>query len=428
MEHGLWNAFWLRFRSLVKRRNLDRDLEDEVAFHLAMREQKNREMGVGCEEAGYAARRQFGNVNNVRERSREVWTFVSAEALWRDFTYALRTLAKKPSFAATAIVTLGLGIGSSTAIFSVIENVLVELFPYPDADRFMTLEIHDTGRSQSTGRAEYPGPEFLDYVDKNQVFDRVIANASEDVLHNLGDGVERFHGVLVTPDTFEFFGIPTMRGRVLQPADYEPGAPPVFVLRYKAWITSFAGDPGVVNRTFVLNGVSRTLVGIMTPRFAWGDGDVWLPEKPARSETPAVAGEFPPVWYLIGHLKPGVSVGQAQADLTVVANQLAKIYPKNYPPHFAVEVVSFTDMVVGRFRSTLYVTMAAVALLLLIGCANVANLILARAAAREREFATRAALGASRSRLVRQLLVESSVLATCGAGLGVALASAGLNL
>jgi putative ABC transport system permease protein len=427
MEQGLWNAFWLRFRSLVKRRNLDRDLEDEVAFHLAMREQKNRESGVGCEEAGYAARRQFGNVNNVRERSREVWTFVSAEALWRDFTYALRTLAKKPSFAATAIVTLGLGIGSSTAIFSVIENVLVEPFPYPDADRFMTVEIHDTGRSQSAGRAEYPGPEFLDYVDKNHVFDRVIANASEEVLHNLGDGVERFHGVLVTPDTFEFFGIPAMRGRVLQPADYEPGAPPVFVLRYQAWITSFAGDPGVLNRTFVLNGVSRTLVGIMPPRFAWGNGDVWLPEKPTRSETPAVAGEFPPVWYLIGHLKPGVSVGQAQADLTVVASQLAKIYPKNYPPHFAVEVVSFTDMVVGRFRSTLYVTMAAVALLLLISCANVANLVLARATAREREFAMRAALGAGRWRLVRQLLVESSVLATCGAGLGVALASAGLN-
>jgi putative ABC transport system permease protein len=421
------NEIWQRLHGLVGRRRLDRDLEDEVAFHLAMREQKNVAEGLAADESRYAARRQFGNPTMVKERTREVWTFTWMETLWRDFTYALRTLRNKPGFAAVAIATLALGIGASTAIFSVIDNVLVAPFPYPDAKRFMTVEIHDAGRSESPGRAEYSAPEYLDYIEKNQVFDLAIADAAEEVLYNVGEGVERLRGILVTPNTFEFFGMPALLGRVMQPADYEPGAPPVFVLRYKTWISHFGGDAGALNKTFVLNGVARTLIGIMPPRFGWGDGDVFIPVKPTRSETAVVAGEFPPVWYLMGHLKPGVSVQQAQADLTVVANQLAKIYPKSYPPHFVVKVVSATDMVVGNFRATLYLTLGAVALLLVISCANLANLLLARATTREKEFAVRAALGASRSRLIRQLMVESLILSVCGGALGVALAAVGLN-
>ncbi len=410
-----------------KRKQLERDLDDEVAFHLAMREQKNRATGLDADDARYAARRQFGNATILKERTRSVTTFVSLETLWRDFTYALRTLAKKPGFTAVAVVTLGLGIGASTAIFSVIENVLVAPFPYPDAKHFMTVEIHDAKRPEATGRAEYSAPEYLDYIENNHVFDLAIADASEEVLYSVGEGVERLHGVLVTPNTFEFFGLPALRGRVLGPADYEPGAPPVFVLGYKAWMSEFAGDPAVLNKSFVLNGVARALVGIMPRRFGWGSGQVFIPVKPARSETPVALGGFPPVWYLMGHLKPGVSVEQAQADLTVVANQLAKVYPKSYPEHFVVKMVSATDMVVGHFRATLYVTLGAVALLLLISCANLANLLLARATTREKEFAIRAALGAGRWRLVRQLMVESLILSACGGALGIALAAVGLN-
>jgi predicted permease len=390
------NRLRQRLRAAVKRRQLERELDDEVAFHLAMRAQKNVVEGLPPEESCYAARRQFGNPTILKDRTREMWTFTSLETLWRDFTYALRTLRKKPGFTVVAVATLALGIGASTANFSVIENVLVSPFPYPDAQRFMTVEIHDAGRSEAPGRAEYSAPEYLDYVEKNHVFDLAIANASEEVLYNVGEGVERLHGVLVTPNTFEFFGMPAMLGRVMQPADYEPGAPPVFVLGNKAWMSHFAGDPAALNKTFVLNGVSRTLIGIMPRRFGWGDGDVFIPVKPTRTDTPVVAGEFPPVWYLIGHLKPGVSVQQAQADFTVVANQLAKIYPKSYPEHFVVKIVSATDMVVGNFRMTLYLTLGAVALLLLISCANLANLLLAGATTREKEFAVRAALGASR--------------------------------
>jgi putative ABC transport system permease protein len=423
---GSMNQIWLRLKALMRRKELDRDLDDEVAFHLTMREEKNRAAGNHADEARYAARRQFGNVAVLKETAREIWTFAPLEDLWRDFTFALRTLRKRPGFALTAILTLGLGIGASTAIFSVIDNVLIHPFPYPGADRFMGMEIHDPNRGEVQGRVEYPGPEFLDYVEQNHVFDRTIANAGADILYNLGDGAIRFHGVFCTPGTFEFFGMPALVGRPMEPADYEPVAPPVFVLRYKTWIANFGGDPNILNKTFLLNGVSRTLIGIMPPRFAWGDGDVYLPVKPTRS-TAAVNGEFPPVWYLIGHLKPGLSVSQAESDLTIVANQLKQIYPRSYPEHFSIRLFSFTDMVVGRFRSTLYLTLAAVGLLLLIACANVANLMLARATAREREFALRVTLGASRWRVIRQLLVESLILSAGGGALGVALTAAGLH-
>ena len=346
----------------------------------------------------------------------------------QDIRYALRNLRKSPGFAFVAMITLALGIGASTAIFSVLENILIEPFPYPDAQRFMSVQIHDSERTEPGGRGGYSGPEFLDYVTQNQVFDRVIANDGVDVLYRTSEGTQLLKGNSITPGTFEFLGMPALLGRVAQPADYGQGAPPIFILRYKTWVKEFAGDPSVLDKTFILNGTQRTLVGIMPPRFGWGDADLWIPEKPLNAQAnTAVAGAFPRYWFFLGHLKPGVSHSQAVADLTVVANRLSKIYPKDYPKHFSVEIVSLTDLVVGQFRTTLYIVLAAVGLLLLIGCGNVANLLLARATTREKEFAIRSALGASRRRLVRQLLVESMILALGGAVLGTLLAWGGLN-
>jgi putative ABC transport system permease protein len=348
--------------------------------------------------------------------------------LGQDIRYALRNLGKTPGFAIVAMITLALGIGASTAIFSVIDNILMEPFPYPDAQRFMSVLIHDTERSEPGGRAAFSGPEFLDYVGQNHVFDRAIANGNVDVLYRSGEGTERFDGNYVTPGTFEFLGMPALLGRVMQPADYEPGAPPVFVLRYKTWVKHFGADPRIVNKTFVLNGTARTLIGIMPPRFGWGDADMWIPAKPSKAVTnSAYAGAFPQFWFLLGHLKPSVSMKEAQSDLTVVAQRLATVYPKDYPKHFSVQIESLTNLVVGRFRTTLFIVLAAVGLLLLIGCGNVANLLLARATTREKEFAIRSALGANRWRLIRQLLVESMMLAIGGAAVGTLLAWGGLK-
>jgi len=327
-----------------------------------------------------------------------------------------------------AVLTLALGIGASTAIFSVIDNILMEPFPYPDAQRYFSVQIHDTERSEPGGRGGYTGPELLDYMEQNHVFDRAIANDQTDVLYRSGEGTERFDGNFVTPGTFEFLGMPALLGRVMQPADYEPGAPPIFVLRYKTWVKSFGSDPTIVNKTFVLNGVSRTLIGIMPPRFGWGNADMWIPAKPSRAATGRViAGAFQQHWWMLGHLKPGVRVKEAEADFTVIAKRLATVYPTEYPKHFTVQMESLTNLVVGRFKTTLFIVLAAVGLLLLIGCGNVANLLLARATTREKEFAIRSALGASRRRLVRQLLVESLILATGGAAVGTLLAWGGLK-
>ena len=347
-------------------------------------------------------------------------------SLWQDLHFAGRNLRKSPGFAIVAMVTLALGIGASTAIFSVIENVLMEPFPYPDAKHFVSVQIHDTEQNRPGGRGGYSGPEFLDYIEQNHVFDRVIGNDQEDILYTYGEGTDRFSGGMVTPGTFEFLGMPALVGRVMQPADYEPGAPPVFVLRYKTWVNRFNADPSILNKTFVLNGTARTLIGIMPPRFAWGDADLWLPEKPSRANTTTLIG-YNRYWFFMGHLKPGVTEGAAQADLAILAQHLSTVYPKDYPKHFSVEVQSLTDLVVGRFRTTLFIVLAAVGLLLLIGCGNVANLLLARATTREKEFAIRAALGAGRWRLVRQLLVESLILAVGGAAFGALLAWGGLK-
>jgi predicted permease len=420
-------AFTAKVLGLFGRREGDGEFDEEVREHLQLLVERFVAQGMSRQDAKAAARRQFGNTTRLREDRRELRTLVAVEDLWRDMRYALRSLGRSRAFAAVAIATLGLGIGASTAIFSVIDNVLLEPFPYKDAGRLVFLRIHDTTQAQDDGRQGYTSNEFLEFAQQNHVFEGVIAASDDLVLYKSGDGVEQFDGAVVTPGTFEFFGMPALHGRAMQLADYQPGAPPVFVMRYKTWMARFNGDPGLLNKTFVLNGTARTLVGIMPPRFGWFDADVFIPETPVPGASTGYAG-LPARWFLLGHLKPGVTKEQAAADATVIASRLAKINPQGYPANFEVLVKHLGDTVIGRFESTLYTILVAVGLLLLIGCANVANLMLARATSREKEFALRAVLGAGRARLIRLLLVESLVLAIGGAALGVLIAWGGLKL
>jgi putative ABC transport system permease protein len=415
-------AFAAKLRGFLRGHQPDDEFDEEIQEHVRLLAERFVAQGMSREEAGIAARRQFGNTTVLQEDRRALQTLPSIEALWHDLRYALRGLGKSPGFAAVSIVTLGLGIGAATAIYSVIHNVMLAPFPYRNADRLVFPRIYDPQQGPEIGRQGYAAAEVLEFIGSSHVFDATTAALGEGVLYRHRTGTEYLDGALVTPGTFEFFGLPALHGRVLRPSDYEPGAPPVCVMRHKTWIERFGGDPSILNTTLVLNGTPRTLVGIMPPRFGWYAADVFLPATLTGRD--AKAREY---WFLVGRLKPGVSIQQAQAQLTVIAHRLAKTYPEVYPQNFGVHVGMLGDSVVARIRPTLYTALAAVALLLLIACSNVANLLLARATAREKEFALRTVLGAGRTRLVRLLIVESLVLAIAGAAMGIFLAWGGLK-
>jgi putative ABC transport system permease protein len=404
-----------------QRRGDEFEFDAEIQDHMRRLADRYVSQGMSRAEATDAARRQFGNITMLREDRRELQTLASVEAWWRDLRYALRVLWKDRGFAVVSIVTLGLGIGAATAIFSVVYNILLAPFPYPAAERVVFPRIHNVQQGEGAGRQGYRPAEVLEFAENNHVFDGIAAAFGEAVRYNRGDGTEVFVGARVTPGSFEFFGMPALHGRVMLPDDYEPASPPVFVMRHRTWMERFNGDLSLLGKTFVLNGTARTLVGIMPPRFGWYNADLYIPQKLTRD------ANTPPFWFMLGRLKPDVSIEQAQAELTVIANRLAKMFPQDYPRNFTVQVRSQVDSSVSRFRPTLYTVLAAVGLLLLIACSNVANLMLARATMREKEFALRVVLGAGRARLVRLVMIESLVLAAGGAMLGILLAWGGLR-
>ena len=343
--------------------------------------------------------------------------------VWRDVRYGFRGLVRRPGFTLIAMLTLALGIGSAAAIFSVIQNVLLDPAPYADVERIAYVQIRDASRSEPGGRTGFQVPEFLDYQEQSQVFEDVIGGGFEDALLTTKDGTLQFAAGLVTPNTFRFLGVPPQLGRGIVDSDVEPGAPQVFVMSHKMWVAQYSQDPGVIGRTFVLNGVPTTCVGVMPPRFTKQAADLWKPMKVDRAD-PAQQRRF---IVFQAKLKRGISFERATAEMDLVARRIAKLYPDNYPPKFTVHVVSWVDGLVRQFRTTLYTLFAAVGVLLLIACTNVANMLLARAAAREKEMAIRTSLGAGRWLLVRQLLIESLMLAFGGAALGCVFAYAGIQ-
>jgi putative ABC transport system permease protein len=333
---------------------------------------------------------------------------------WNDVRYGFRGLISQPTFTALAVFTLALGVGSAAAIFSVIQNVLLDPAPYKDIDRVTYVQIRDVTSRSPTGRFWFQLPEYLEYERQSTVFEDVIGGTGQDILLRTDDGTEQFAGSLVTPNTFAFLGVAPLIGRPIVESDGHAGAPPVFVMSHKMWVARYSADPGVVGRTFVLNDRPFTCVGVMPPRFTKGGADLWLPIVLERADEEMRNRYFS----FQGKLKPGVTLDQVTVQMDVIARRVAQEYPNNYPKRFTVQAVSWLDTLVRQFKTTLYTLFAAVGVLLLIACSNIANMLLARGSTRDKEMAIRVSMGASRWLLIRQLLVESLLIALGGALLG----------
>jgi putative ABC transport system permease protein len=350
----------------------------------------------------------------------------------QDIRFAFRQLRKSPGFAAVAVSTLALGIGASAIIFSVVYNGVLYPFPYRSADRLTAIEILDT-EHPDRGHGWYHLDEVAAFRSGNHSFEDILAYGMfPSLVYLRRDASEMLNGVAATPNARDFWGVPPLLGRWFGEQDVQSGAPLVVLLNYRFWNREFHGDKNVLGQSIILNNKPRVIIGVMPPRFQAVGADVYLPVSWTRPEPAHDRSDWdleePLRFWATGILKRNVSFETAEADIAVIARQLAPKYPEDYPKKFRVNMKFLNDVVLGGVKQTLLLLFVAVGLLLFISCSNVAGLLLARASARTKEISLRAAVGASRLRLIRQLLSESLVLAVIGCALGCALAYAGLRV
>ncbi len=372
--------------SFWRRKKRETELNEEVRSHLEMAARERVEKGEEKKEAERAARREFGNVGLVKEITRDVWGRRWLRDAADDARYGLRMLGKNPGFAIVAILSLALGIGATTAVFSVVYAVLVNPYPYANSDRMVHLVVHDTNGNRRY--VNLNGPQLQQLRQATSV-ESSAAMDGWDLTTTEGDLPENVQGVYFTSNAFVHFGVPTLLGRGLLPSDAPEGQDPenVVVLGYQFWQRHYGGDPDIVGKNIQLVHKSYSVVGVVRPRFTWGDGEVYLPLK--------VTADTARTYFPMIRLKPGVTRAAANAEFQSLLEQFAKQTPTHFPEHFRMAIEGLNDHFVTDIGGTLYLLLAAVALLLLIGCGNVSILLLARGTARQHELAVRSAIGAA---------------------------------
>jgi len=413
-----WHRFW-------RSKQMEEQLEKELRFHIDQHASDLIAHGLTPADARRRARLDLGGPEQVKEQCRDARGTRWLEDFWQDLRYALRTLRKAPGFAAVALLTLALGIGATTVMFTVIDGVLLKPLPYPAPDRLVAVHGHT-----ATWNTALYGEQNLAYYD---FLDCRRASSSLDLAGRVYDAgmisepgqPEHVEEYQISANMFSVLGVPLFRGRQFLADEDKPGGAPVAILSYALWQRRFAGSSATLGMAVVLDGARYTVVGITPPGFRPEDADIDVYKPMGQNTAPYMQNRGPHPVGAIGRLRPGASLTQAQAELAAIGHRLAQEYPKTNAERGFVAETLRPD--VGDVSSTLWLLLGMVGMVLLIACANIASLLLARAVSRERELAMRVALGAGRGRLTRQCLTESAVLGLSGGVLGVALAAVGLR-
>jgi len=424
----VWQAIRTRWRALFHKRQRDAEIDEELAFHVDMQTRENIESGMDPEEARYAALRRVGGLDQIKEACRDVPGVRWIEDAIQDLRFGARMLIKAPGFTMIALLTLALGIGANTALFSIVDKLILNPIPARDSDRLIHLQEMDVTHNQARGVSP---PVFMELLRLTNTFESLTALNGTLMVVPGREFSETIYGADVTAGVFELLKVQPLLGRTFRPDEGAPGNDSVLLISHRFWQNHFGADPGVVGKTISLGDKSWTIVGVMPPSFQFPHGSeycqFWRPHVFHADEYDD-SQRYNRNWDVLARLRPGVSLTQARALLEVMTQRLQKDFPEPHAQYSLRAYPARFMFVTEELQKTLWSLLAAVVFVLIVACANIANVLLARAETRHKELTVRLAIGASRQRIVRQLLTESVLLSLLGGAVGLFLAWVGVRL